>query len=317
MHTAPNYPFLIFNFQLYMQRSLQKEIGVFGSLGSKLTDFALLVKFKLNLTVVFSSVMALLIAATEPVSWLAILLFGVGGFLITGAANALNQVLERDFDKLMKRTANRPLAAERMTVSTAVLTAGLMCLIGTFCLSAFNAWAGLLGMLSMVLYAFVYTPMKRVSPSAVVVGAIPGALPLMIGCVAVEGYVSGLAIALFAIQFFWQFPHFFAIAWVGDEDYKKAGFHLLPNKTGALNESVGMQSFIYALFLIPVGVLPYALGITGIPSLIIISLSSLLYAGFGWNLYKKCTRKAALQLMFSSFFYLPLVLFALYFNKLI
>ena len=179
------------------------------------------------------------------VSWVAVLLLGVGGFLVTGAANALNQVLEKDYDKLMKRTANRPLAAERMTTSTAVLMAGLMCLLGTFCLSAFNAWAGLLGMLSMVLYAFVYTPMKRFSPLAVVVGAIPGALPLMIGCVAVEGYLSGLAIALFAIQFFWQFPHFFAIAWVGDEDYKRAGFNLLPNKKGLLDSSVGTVSYTH------------------------------------------------------------------------
>jgi len=299
-----------------MQRSLQKEEGLLGSLSEKITDFALLVKFKLNLTVVFSAVMALLIASTESVSWIAIFLLSVGGFLVTGAANALNQVLERDFDKLMKRTANRPLAAGRMTVSTAVLSAGLMCLLGTLCLSAFNAWAGLLGMLSMVLYAFVYTPMKRVSPTAVVVGAIPGALPLMIGCVAAQGYISGLAIALFAIQFFWQFPHFFAIAWVGDEDYKKAGFNLLPNKIGLLDSSIGMQSFIYALFLIPVGCLPYLLGTTGIISMILLSILSLIYAGFGWNLYKRCTRKAALQLMFSSFVYLPLVLFTLYFDKL-
>lgn len=298
-------------------KSFQKEEGLLGSLSGKLTDFALLVKFKLNLTVVFSAVMAFLIAASEPVSWVAIFLLSAGGFLVTGAANALNQVLERDFDKLMKRTANRPLAAGRMSVSSAVLTAGLLCLAGTLCLSAFNAWAGLLGMLSMVLYAFVYTPMKRVSPTAVVVGAIPGALPLMIGCVAAEGYLSGLAIALFAIQFFWQFPHFFAIAWVGDEDYKSAGFNLLPNKKGLLDSSVGMQSFIYALFLIPVGCLPYILGSTGIISMIILSILSLIYAGFGWNLYKKCTKKAALRLMFSSFFYLPLVLFALYFDKII
>lgn len=298
-------------------KSLYKEEGLLGSVGSKLTDLALLVKFKLNITVVFSAVMAYLIAATESVSWIGILLLTMGGFLVTGAANALNQVLEKDFDKLMKRTANRPLAAGRMTTSTAVLAAGLMCLVGTFCLSAFNAWAGLLGMLSMVLYAFVYTPMKRVSPIAVVVGAIPGALPLMIGCVAVEGYLSGLAIALFAIQFFWQFPHFFAIAWVGDEDYKKAGFNLLPSKDGQLDSSVGMQSFIYALFLLPVGILPYLLGKTGIISLIIVAILSLIYAGFGWNLYKKCTRQAALRLMFSSFFYLPLVLFVLYFDKVL
>lgn len=297
-------------------KSLNKEQGLFGSLGDKLTDYNLLVKFKLNVTVVFSAVMAYLIAFEGTPSWIGILLLGVGGFLVTGAANALNQVLERDFDKLMKRTENRPLAAGRMSVSEAVLAAGLMCMAGTFCLSIFNAWAGLLGMLSMVLYAFVYTPMKRVSTAAVAIGAIPGALPLMIGSVAAEGTLTSLAIALFALQFFWQFPHFFAIAWAGDEDYKRAGFHLLPNKTGALDSSVGMQSVIYALFLIPVSFLPYLLGATGIISAIIIAISSLIYAGFGWNLYKKCTRAAALQLMFSSFIYLPLVLFALYFDKI-
>ncbi len=260
--------------------------------------------------------MAYLIAFDGTPSWVGILLLGIGGFLVTGAANALNQVLERDFDKMMKRTENRPLAAGRMSVSEAVLAAGLMCMAGTFCLSIFNAWAGLLGMLSMVLYSFVYTPMKRVSTAAVAIGAIPGALPLMIGSVAAEGTLTSLAIALFALQFFWQFPHFFAIAWVGDEDYKRAGFHLLPNKTGALDSSVGMQSLIYALFLIPVSFLPYLLGATGIISAIIIAVSSLIYAGLGWNLYKKCTKAAALQLMFSSFIYLPLVLFALYFDKI-
>jgi len=297
-------------------KSLKTEQGLLGSLHDKLVDYGLLVKVKLNLTVVFSAIMAYMIAFEGTPSWVGIVLLGLGGFLVTGAANALNQVLERDLDKLMKRTENRPLAAGRMTVSEAVLAAGLMCLAGTFCLSLFNAWAGLLGMLSMVLYAFVYTPMKRVSPTAVVIGAIPGALPLMIGGVAAQGGLTNIAIILFAIQFFWQFPHFFAIAWAGDEDYKRAGFHLLPNKTGALDASVGMQSVIYALFLIPVGLLPYWLGVTGMASAIILTILSICYAGFGWNLYKKCTRKAALQLMFSSFVYLPAVLFALYFDKI-
>jgi len=250
-----------YNNKTLRSKSLNKEQGLFGSLGDKLTDYNLLVKFKLNLTVVFSAIMAYLIAFDGTPSWIGIALLGVGGFLVTGAANALNQVLERDFDKMMKRTENRPLAAGRMSVSEAVLAAGLMCMAGTFCLSIFNAWAGLLGMLSMVLYSFVY------------------------------------------------------IAWAGDEDYKRAGFHLLPNKTGALDSSVGMQSLIYALFLVPVSFLPYLLGVTGIISAIIIAISSLIYAGFGWNLYKKCTRAAALRLMFSSFVYLPLVLFALYFDK--
>jgi len=260
--------------------------------------------------------MAYVIAIDGAVSWSGIIVLGLGGFLVTAAANTLNQVLERDFDKLMKRTENRPLAAGRMSVSEAVIIAGLTCLIGTALLSMFNAWTGLLGMISMVLYAFVYTPMKRVSPTAVAIGAVPGALPLMIGCVAAQGGITTLAIVLFVLQFLWQFPHFWAIAWVGDEDYKKAGFNLLPSKDATLDSSIGGQSMIYALFLIPVSVMPYCLGVTGIISAIVLVIASIIYTYFGWNLYKECTKEAALKLMFSSFVYLPVVLFAMYFDKL-
>jgi protoheme IX farnesyltransferase len=300
---------------LQRTKALNKDQRIFGTFIAKINDYGQLVKFKLNLTVVFSAVMAYLIASNGTASWTGVIVLSLGGFLVTAAANALNQVLERDFDKLMKRTANRPIAADRMSVSEAVMAAGLMCLTGTAFLAMFNTWAGLLGMTSMVLYAFVYTPMKRISPSAVAIGAIPGALPLMIGCVAVQGEITTLAIILFAIQFFWQFPHFWAIAWLGDEDYKKAGFNLLPNKTGQLDKNVGWQAMLYALFLVPIGILPYFLGITSIISAFLIAVISIIYAFFGWNLYKKCTREAAMKLMFSSFFYLPIVLFILYFSK--
>lgn len=295
---------------------IDKSQSIFGGFTEKIVDYGQLVKFKLNLTVVFSAVMAYLIAFEGVINWVGVLVLSLGGFLVTAAANTLNQVLERDFDKLMKRTVNRPIAAGRMSVSEGVMLAGLMCLVGTVFLSMFNAWTGLLGMISMVTYAFVYTPMKRISPSAVTVGAIPGALPLMIGCVAAQGEISSLAIVLFAIQFFWQFPHFWAIAWLGDEDYKKAGFNLLPNKNGHLDSNVGWQAMIYALFLVPVGILPYFLGEAGFASVFILTIASLAYAYFGYNLYKKCNRKAALRLMFSSFIYLPIVLFALYFDKI-
>ncbi len=296
-------------------KAINRDQRLFGGLSSKLDDFAQLVKLRLNLTVVFSAVMAYLITLNTTANWSVIAVLATGGFLVTAAANALNQVLERDYDKLMKRTANRPIAAGRMSVSEAVLMAGLMCLVGTLLLSMLNAWAGLLGMISMVLYAFVYTPMKRISPTAVAIGAISGALPMMIGCVAAAGGLTTLALALFGIQFLWQFPHFWAIAWIGNEDYKKAGFNLLPSKNGLLDKSIGWQSMLYALFLVPVSLIPFYLGITGWISALMLVLLGIAYAFGGWQLHKKCTKEAALRLMFSSFFYLPCVLIVLYFDK--
>ncbi len=287
-----------------------------NSIRQKLKDYVQLVKLRLSSLVVFSSVMAYLIAASGSVVWTEVILLGLGGFLVTGAANALNQVFERDTDQLMKRTADRPLATGRMTVSEGVMAAGFMSLIGILILATFNPWTALLGMVSMILYAFVYTPMKKVSPIAVLIGAVPGALPMMIGCVAFEGEISMLALTLFAIQFLWQFPHFWAIAWMAFEDYTKAGMHLLPSKRGVRDNNAGFQSFIYAMFLIPVSFIPYLMGITGIASMIILVISGLLYAWCGWDFYKKETRKTALRLMFSSFFYLPVILFSLFFDKI-
>ena len=287
-----------------------------SSLKHKLADYVMLVKLRLSLLVVFSSVMAYLIAATGVINWLEVLLLGIGGFMVTAAANALNQVFERESDQLMKRTADRPLATGRMSVSEAVLFAGFMSLFGILILATFNPWTALLGMISLIAYAFVYTPMKKISPIAVIIGAIPGALPMMIGCVAFEGEITMLALTLFAIQFLWQFPHFWAIAWMAFEDYMKAGIHLLPSKRGVRNNNSGLQSFIYAIFLIPVSLIPYCLGVSGIVSGIILLLTGLTYAWCGWDFYKKETRKTALRLMFSSFFYLPIILFALFFDKL-
>lgn len=269
------------------------------------------------MTVVFSAVMAFLIASGGDISWVAVVILGLAGFLVTGAANALNQVLEKDFDKLMARTANRPLATGRMTSSEAVMAAGFMSLIGITLLALFNPLTALLGMISMILYSFVYTPMKRVSPIAVWIGAVPGALPTLIGAVAFEGHLSALAMVLFGIQFLWQFPHFWAIGWLGHDDYSKAGFRLLPTTVdGQRDPNVGIHSMAFALALIPVGWLPFVLGWCGISSAILLSLMALVFAWFGWNLYKNQTRKAALQLMFSSLFYLPLTLIVLLADKI-
>lgn len=288
----------------------------FKLVSQKVRDFGELVKFKLSLTVVYSAVMAYLIAAQGSVDWFSVLILSVGGFCVAGAANALNQVLERDFDKLMKRTANRPLATGRMTVSEAVLAAGILSIIGLMMLAMFNPWASFFGVIALLSYAFLYTPMKRISPSAIAVGALPGALPMLIGCVAFQGELTSLALTLFLLQFFWQFPHFGAISWLGFEDYQKAGFKFVVSKDGKQDRSIGLQGVFYALCLVPVGLVPFYTNITGEISAIIVSVLAVAYAWFGWNLYKKSDRKAAMQLMFFSFFYLPVALTALWLDKI-
>ena len=188
----------------------------------------MLTKFKLSLFVVISSALAYIAAVGLNINFVVLALLCIGGFCCTAASNALNQVLERDFDKLMTRTENRPLAAGRMKTSEAVLFSGLMLLIGTAMLSLISPLASLLCMLSVVIYSFVYTPLKRYTTLSVAIGAIPGSLPVLIGAVAGSGTITILGISLFAIQFMWQFPHFWAIGWLSFDDYKKAGYKLLP-----------------------------------------------------------------------------------------
>lgn len=282
----------------------------------KVRDYKMLVKFRLTVTVVFSSVVAFLIAS-QAIDLLAVGILAAGGFLVTGAANTLNQVLEKDFDRLMKRTADRPLAAGRMAVSEAVLSAGMMSLAGITLLAMFNPWTAFFGTFSLVLYAFVYTPMKRISPSAVFIGAIPGALPTLIGVVAAQGGLTPLALSLFALQFLWQFPHFWSIGWLGFEDYRKAGYSLVPaSAEGKPDAVIGKQAFYYALMLLPVSMLPYYLGVTGAVSLGVVILLSLCYVAFSWNFFRKADRRSALQLMFFSFLYIPVSLIAFWVDKI-
>ncbi len=287
-----------------------------GVFSQKMADYQLLVKMKLNLWVVFSAVMGYLAAIGTNIDLGQLLLLAIGGFLVTGASNALNQVLEREYDKQMKRTANRPLAAGRMSVTEAVFAAGWMSLVGIGCLSFFNPLTGFLGMVSLISYAFIYTPMKRMSPTAVAVGAFPGALPAAIGAVAVDGYLSQLAILLFVVQFLWQFPHFWAIGWVGDEDYKNAGFNLMPSKDGKLDASIGQQSWAICLLMAVNAAIGWFLGEFGIFSTIVVAGMSLGFAYFGWKLQIEKSRKAALGQMFASFVYLPVVLIAIYLDKI-
>ena len=280
-------------------------------------DFTQLVKLRLTLTVVFSALMAYWIALPMERS-LTYKLFSIfiGGFLITGAANALNQALEKGYDARMSRTANRPLPSGRMEESTAVLIAGVMSVFGLIILANLSLWSALLGAISLLLYAFVYTPLKRVSSIAVFVGAIPGALPVLIGTVSAQGELTILGLCLFAIQFFWQFPHFWAISWLGHQDYIKAGFRITPSLGDVPTKTTGFQAFIYSLFLIPVCFLSWYFNISDNFSLFLFLIFSVIYIILSYSLYSSNNKKAALTLLFFSFFYIPIVLGVFLMDKL-
>ena len=275
---------------------------------SRWDDYTMLIKMRLSIVVVFTSVLGYIIAAGSGFSMTQMIMLIIGGMLVTGAANALNQVFEKDFDIMMTRTKDRPIAAGRMKSSEAVMFAGVSCLIGISILSLFNPLTGLLGMISLIIYSFVYTPLKRYSTIAVAVGAIPGALPVMIGYTAFGGEITVLAIALFCIQFLWQFPHFWAIGYLAFDDYQRAGYKLLPENDGKIDQNIGLYAGLYALLTVPVCIWCFSEGYGSMVAMIIAIMSASIYTYFCYNMYKKNNRKSALLLMFSSFFYLPIVL---------
>lgn len=285
--------------------------GTFDFLSAKLSDYSQLVKLRLSFTVVFSSVIGYAIALDGNINLLNLSILFLGGFLITGASNALNQVFEKDFDKLMTRTMFRPLAQSRMSIPEATLAAGLMAVSGTVLLwYYFNTAAAILGAISLILYAFIYTPLKRISPIAVFVGAIPGAMPPLIGWIAATGTFSFEAYIIFSIQFLWQFPHFWAIAWLAHDDYRKAGYKLLPSK-GGRDQSTALQCILYTVILIPVSLMVLNNGMIHWSMAFVILAAGLFFLSKAWKLYKSCTMEAAKQLMFASIFYLPIVLLAI------
>jgi protoheme IX farnesyltransferase len=273
-----------------------------------------MLKFRLSLTVVFSAGMAFILGSPHQVDWMKFAVFIFAGFLVTSSSNILNQIIEKDSDKLMTRTQNRPLPTGILSVKEAMVLAFLTGIFGVYMfLNFINISAALLAFASLILYAFAYTPMKTVHPIAVFIGAIPGALPPMIGWVGATNHFGWEPGILFAIQFIWQFPHFWAIAWVLDEDYKKAGIRLLPG-TGQ-NINTAFQIMIYTVVLIPLGFIPYLMGMTGIVSAFIALLCGVLFLAQTFYLMKECSRKAALQIMFGSFLYLPIVQIAFVLDK--
>lgn len=239
----------------------------------------------------------------------------LGGFLLSGASVTLNQIIEKDLDKLMKRTMNRPLPTSRLTVQEAMIFAMICLLVSIALLWVYtNMLTVTLSLVSMVLYSFVYTPLKRVGPIAVFVGAIPGALPPLLGWIAATGTISHEAMIIFGIQFIWQFPHFWAIAWVADDDYKRAGFKLLPSGGGKdLNTCI--QIMVYTIFLIPLGLLPAMFGITGINSAIVVTVCGVAFFAQTFSLMKTGSHQSALRIMFGSFLYLPIVQIAYLLDK--
>jgi protoheme IX farnesyltransferase len=295
--------------------SAEGSLGGVGKLRERIGILFELLKFRLASLIAFSGAMGYCLGAKE-VETGKLVLFIIASIGITGAANIINQILEKDFDKLMKRTANRPLPSGRITVDQAIIWAAFLGItsLAIFVL-VFNLSTGLISLLSLVLYGFVYTPLKRVGPIAVFVGAFPGAFPPMIGWVAATNHFGLEPGILFAIQFFWQFPHFWAIAWVLDEDYKRAGFKLLP-ANGLKDVNTTLQIMIYTVFLLPIGWLPYELGMTGINSAFVATVFGVLFLAQTFHLMRTCTDKTARQLMFGSFIYLPIVQIAFLLDKL-
>ncbi len=281
----------------------------------KLRDYFQLMKFTLSFTVVFSSVVCYLLAPGISFDWVPVLLLFVAGMLITGSANAINQVVEKDTDALMKRTSGRPVASGRMSVDEGWTFALIAGTIGVFAMGYYFNWlsAGI-SAFSLFLYAFVYTPLKKKHSIAVLIGGIPGALPCLIGWVAGTGELSIGGWILFSIQFFWQFPHFWAIAWVAYNDYAKAGFKLLPDKGGP-TKYAAVQALLYSMILVPLGVLPYFWGITGVVSVVIVALANVFMIVQCVRLFREMDVKAARRVMFSSYIYLPIVLLALLADK--
>jgi protoheme IX farnesyltransferase len=291
---------------------------------NKIKDYLLLIKPSLSIMVVFSSVMSFaLTKGSEDYEnfWKMILLLFAGGMLVTGSANAINQVVEKDTDAQMKRTSKRPVAAGRMSETEGWIFAIITGALGVFILGHFFNWlAAGLAAFSLFLYAFIYTPLKKVNSIAVLMGAVPGALPCLIGWAAGDNNLGTGGWVLFAFQFFWQFPHFWAIAWVSHKDYSAVGFKLLPATEGP-TKFTAMQAIMYSVLLIPVTVAPYYTGMCnynttqGIISLILIGLANLFMVGRCIMLYKKMDVGSARKVMFGSYMYLPVVMLAFLLSK--
>ncbi|MCX6317506.1 MAG: heme o synthase [Bacteroidetes bacterium] len=288
----------------------------------KIKDYLQLMKPSLSIMVVFSSVISYLLAPkVVAYNWTMISLLFAGGMLVTGSANAINQVVEKDTDAQMKRTAKRPVASGRMSAEEGWAFAIITGAAGVFMLGYYFNWlAAGLAAFSLFLYAFIYTPLKKVNSIAVLMGAVPGALPCLIGWAAGDDKLTLGGWILFAFQFFWQFPHFWAIAWVAHRDYSAVGFKLLPANEGP-TKFTALQTILYSLLLVPVTVVPFFTGmcsyddVQGMIALGLIVLANLFMIGRCVALWQKMDVSSARKVMFGSYMYLPVVMLAMLLSK--
>lgn len=299
-----------------MENISQNQVIAVSNFSQKVTDYNQLVKTRLTFLVVLSAVITYATAAfNQGIVWFDMFILIIGGTLVTGSSNGINQIIEKNYDKLMVRTANRPVATNRMSITEAVIASSLMGVVGVLLMGYYlNTLSGGIAALSLLLYAFIYTPMKRISPISVFIGAFPGALPVLIGYTAFSGTLNYEALILFGVQFFWQFPHFWSIAWILDDDYKRAGFKMLP--TYAKDKKSALITLAFTICLLPIGLMPTFEGYTGLTSGIVAIAGGLMLSYFSFRLYKTCDNKDAKRLMFASFLYLPLVQFAYLFDKI-
>ena len=281
------------------------------SLKDIFTDFKEITKAGLAVSVLFSSIAGYLLGFDDqhPFSWTILVMLTIGGYCMVGASNAFNQVIEKDLDALMDRTKNRPVPAGKMSPNTALFIAVALTVAGLVLLYMINPKTAMFGAISIFLYTSVYTPLKKITPLSVFVGAFPGAIPFMLGWVAATSDFGIEAGTLFLIQFFWQFPHFWAIGWFLYDDYSKAGFFMLPS--GKKDTSTALQTILYTVWLIVASLLP-ALGYTGklyisFYAAIVVLILGLWMLAYAIQLYKVRTPKAARTLMLVSVFYISLL----------
>ncbi|WP_412983725.1 heme o synthase [Pontimicrobium sp. IMCC45349] len=287
---------------------MSSTINTSNSFSSKLSDLKAVTKMGLSLSVVFSSLAGYLLGA-ETIEITTLVLLAFGGYFMVGASNVFNQIIERDLDALMKRTKNRPIPSGRLSVTTAFILACVLTVLGIAILYSINPITAMFGAISIFLYTSAYTPLKTKTPLSVFVGAIPGAIPFMLGWVAATNDFGIEPGTLFMLQFFWQFPHFWAIGWFLHEDYQKAGFNMLP--TGKQDKGTALQAILYSVWTIIVSIIP-VFGFTGklqltIVGAVLVFLAGLVMLHYAFQLFKKMTVVAARQLMLASVIYITLI----------
>ena len=284
---------------------------------SLFSEILILIKHRLSFSVVLSSIASYLLAF-EIFSPSTFILLIIGGFLVVGSSNGFNQIIERERDSLMSRTLNRPLPSGNMTTYQAIIICSILGLVGLFMLYTINFRTAFFGFVSMIIYLAVYTPLKPITPLSVFFGAIPGAIPFMLGWVAVTNKFSIETGILFMIQFFWQFPHFWAIGWVSHDDYKRAGFKMLP--TGKRDNGTAFQIVFYTIWMILVSILPYfsftGTFSIGLPSLILILVAGIFMLTQALRLMKYKDNQNAIRLMYTSIFYLSFIQIIFVLDKL-